>query len=130
MPIPSKKKGETPKKFMSRCMSDDVMKNEYPDQSQRSAVCMSKATEYISLIEEASFLMSHYKLESDDKAGYPPNCNEGYVEKDGKCVPLKKEEASFRYEHPKTGEVYTYNRKGVYKKDGVFLIYKGKSKEE
>ena len=23
----------------------------------------------------------------DDVAGYPPNCNEGYVEKDGKCVP-------------------------------------------
>ena len=24
---------------------------------------------------------------ADEKAGYPPNCNEGYVEKDGKCVP-------------------------------------------
>tara|TARA_Y100000296_G_scaffold73353_1_gene90740 strand:+ start:545 stop:937 length:393 start_codon:yes stop_codon:yes gene_type:complete len=24
---------------------------------------------------------------SDDLAGYPPNCNSGYVEKDGKCVP-------------------------------------------
>ena len=24
----------------------------------------------------------------DDVAGYPPNCIEGYVEKDGKCVPL------------------------------------------
>ena len=26
---------------------------------------------------------------SDQKAGYPPNCNEGYVEKDGKCVPIE-----------------------------------------
>tara|TARA_R110002051_G_scaffold244900_2_gene304731 strand:- start:945 stop:1202 length:258 start_codon:yes stop_codon:yes gene_type:complete len=26
---------------------------------------------------------------SDDKAGYPPNCNDGYVEKDGKCVPVE-----------------------------------------
>jgi len=128
--MPSKKKGEDPKTFMSRCMSDDVMNNEYPDQSQRSAICTSRAIEYTSPVEAADFLMRHYKSESDDKAGYPPNCNEGYVEKDGKCVPLKKEEASFRYEHPKTGEVYTYNRKGVYKKDGVFLIYKGKSKEE
>ena len=24
---------------------------------------------------------------ADDKAGYPPNCNEGYVVKEGKCVP-------------------------------------------
>ena len=45
---------------------------------------------YTSLIEEADFLMSRYKSESDDKAGYPPNCNEGYVEKDGKCVPSEK----------------------------------------
>ena len=27
---------------------------------------------------------------ADDKAGYPPNCNEGYVEKDGNCVPKEK----------------------------------------
>jgi hypothetical protein len=25
---------------------------------------------------------------ADEKAGYPPKCNEGYVEKDGKCVPV------------------------------------------
>ena len=29
-------------------------------------------------------------VEADEKAGYPPNCNEGYVEKDGKCVPTPK----------------------------------------
>ena len=27
------------------------------------------------------------KDQSGDKAGYPPNCKEGYIEKDGKCVP-------------------------------------------
>ena len=27
-------------------------------------------------------------LTADQIAGYPPNCNEGYVEKDGKCVPV------------------------------------------
>ena len=25
---------------------------------------------------------------ADEKAGYPPNCNKGYAEKDGKCVPV------------------------------------------
>ena len=30
---------------------------------------------------------------ADDKAGYPPNCNEGYEEKDGKCVPTKRAKA-------------------------------------
>ena len=32
------------------------------------------------------------KLYADEKAGYPPNCNEGYVEKNGKCVPMNEAE--------------------------------------
>jgi hypothetical protein len=51
----------------------------------------NKETEYKSLIEEADFILNRYKSESDDAAGYPPNCNEGYVEKDGKCVPVDKQ---------------------------------------
>ena len=31
-------------------------------------------------------------LYADEKAGYPPNCNEGYVEKNGKCVPMNEAE--------------------------------------
>ena len=30
---------------------------------------------------------------ADEKAGYPPNCNKGYVAKDGKCVPVQEEDA-------------------------------------
>jgi len=29
-------------------------------------------------------------VEADEKAGYPPNCSKGYIEKDGKCVPAPK----------------------------------------
>jgi hypothetical protein len=39
----------------------------------------------------------------------------------------KKETGSYRYENPKTGEVFTYRRKGIYRKDGTVLIYKGKT---
>ncbi len=35
--------------------------------------------------------------------------------------------SAFEYENPKTGEVFTYNRQGNYKKDGVSLVYKGKA---
>jgi hypothetical protein len=31
-------------------------------------------------------------------------------------------EGSFKYEDPKTGEIFTYQRKGIYKKDGRTLI--------
>tara|TARA_A100001201_G_scaffold89444_2_gene78389 strand:+ start:828 stop:1838 length:1011 start_codon:yes stop_codon:yes gene_type:complete len=41
----------------------------------------------------------------------------------------KAEAATYRYENPKTGERFTYRRKGVYKKDGVTLVYVGKAAE-
>lgn len=39
MPIPKPGAGEKESDFISRCMSDSVMKREYPDQKQRTAVC-------------------------------------------------------------------------------------------
>lgn len=55
MPIPSKDKNEDKNDYMSRCMSDSVMKKEYPDDKRRVAVCISKATEDCDKIEAASF---------------------------------------------------------------------------
>src|SRR5215468_905116 len=40
MPIPKPNKGENQADFISRCMSDSVMKADYP-QNQRLAVCFS-----------------------------------------------------------------------------------------
>jgi hypothetical protein len=42
----------------------------------------------IDFIKEADEALQK-KNSADDKAGYPPNCNEGYVEKGGKCVPAE-----------------------------------------
>ena len=55
MPIPSRKKDEDRKQFMSRCMSDETVKKEYPKNDQRVAVCISKASEDMSLIAAADF---------------------------------------------------------------------------
>ena len=41
----------------------------------------------------------------------------------------QKSKAAYIYENPKTGERFSYNRKGNYKKDGTPLLYKGKSAE-
>ena len=96
MPLPERKEGEPRETFISRCMGDSVMNNEYPDQSQRSAVCMSKAMEDLNTIEAMDFQLAFsptLRLKpqmADEDAGYPPNCNEGYVEKNGKCVPIDK----------------------------------------
>jgi hypothetical protein len=42
MPIPEPQGKEKKSKFMSRCISDPVMRKEFPDIKQRIAVCLSK----------------------------------------------------------------------------------------
>lgn len=42
MPIPEPKGTEKKSKFMARCVSDPVMRKEFPDIKQRIAVCLSK----------------------------------------------------------------------------------------
>jgi len=59
MPIPSKKEGEKPNDFMSRCMSDNQLKEEYPSNKQRTAVCLSKAAESLDYMEAADFSFSY-----------------------------------------------------------------------
>ena len=34
---------------------------------------------------------------------------------------------NYKYRNPKTGEIFTYTRKGIYRKDGTLLIYKGRA---
>jgi hypothetical protein len=42
MPIPKPKKGQDEQEFMSRCMGDEMMKKDFPDQKQRVAVCLTQ----------------------------------------------------------------------------------------
>jgi hypothetical protein len=42
MPIPEPKKSEKQNDFVSRCMDDETMNKEFPDQKQRTAVCYSQ----------------------------------------------------------------------------------------
>ena len=42
MPIPTPSDKETKEEFIGRCMGNDVMNTEFPDEKQRFAVCHSK----------------------------------------------------------------------------------------
>ena len=39
MPLPKPNTGESREAFIERCMSDETMKQEYPNAQQRIAVC-------------------------------------------------------------------------------------------
>ena len=126
MPLPSKNKDEDKNKFMGRCMSDPKTKEEYPDQKQRTAVCMSKACEGMQYIEEADFQFYYgaYGFEEEvDESNFVVPKEEDYIDFSEEVeewnLAASKE---FKYQDPKTGEVFTYNRRGIYKKDGRVLI--------
>ena len=59
-----------------------------------------------------------YQRVPNTKKGEPGSC-----EKIGSST----SRGDYKYENPKTGEVYTYSRRGTYKKDGTMLVYKGKA---
>jgi len=42
MPIPKPRKDEEEDAFITRCMANEVMNSEYPDESQRAAICHSQ----------------------------------------------------------------------------------------
>lgn len=41
MPIPTPREKEKSKDFISRCMANDTMNKEYPDNEQRAGICYS-----------------------------------------------------------------------------------------
>lgn len=172
MPIPSKRKDEDKNDFMSRCMSDSTMKSEYSDTGQRTAICISKATEDCDILEAGDFAFSYKtygfteevtednfyvpepeeyedwgeETEEWDWAAERPGLWENIrkkKEREGKKYkPAKKGDpdrpdpeswkkaqstANFKYENPKTGEIHQYERKGIYRKDGVLLRFVGKA---
>ena len=132
MPLPERGKDESRESFISRCVSSDKTKKEFPEQQQRVAICMSRATEDLPAIVSADF---KYNIET---FGYTEEITEDnfYIPTEAEYVDFQDTEeewdiaiANYKYENPKTGEVFNFARKGNYKKDGVMLVYKGKAAE-
>jgi len=42
MPLPKPRKKESQQEFVSRCMGDDMMLDEYKDKKQRAAICYTQ----------------------------------------------------------------------------------------
>jgi hypothetical protein len=55
MPLPTKKKSETEQEFVSRCMGDEMMIEDYKDQKQRAAVCYTQFSRRMKNKSEASW---------------------------------------------------------------------------
>ena len=71
MPIPKPKSGESRDKFMSRCLSSDVMQQDYSDYAQRFAVCSSSFDDKDKKMfdeEEQEITTGYFEVEAELKA--------------------------------------------------------------
>lgn len=123
MPIPSKKSNEDKQKFVSRCMSNETMKKDYPDSKQRVAICLGQSREKSksSLLEMVhdELLASNCSWDDEwDEFIWEIEASEVYdedgkvlaAEKNGRKVTLNK---PFRTpDGPKKFSVYVKNDKG------------------
>jgi len=55
MPLPIPNMGEDENSFIKRCLSDEKMKEEYPDNKQRLAICMQQAKKEVNNLERKVF---------------------------------------------------------------------------
>ena len=122
MPIPNPHQNEDKQKFMSRCMSSEVMKKDYPDSKQRVAICLGQTKKKTgSIIEEVHDALLANNCEWDDEWDefvWETECAAVYdedgkliaAEKGGRKVTLNK---PFRTpDGPKKFSVYVKNDKG------------------
>lgn len=59
MPLPKPEKNEKTTDFVSRCMSNEVMQKEYPDEKQRYAVCVNQTKG--SLVDKIKLILGFKK---------------------------------------------------------------------
>lgn len=122
MPIPSRRQNEDKQKFVSRCMSNETMKKDYPDSKQRAAICLGQTKQKSrSLLEEVqdNLLASNCLWDDDwDEFTWEIEASEIFdedgkviaAEKGGRKVTLNK---PFRTpDGPKKFSVYVKNDKG------------------
>ena len=121
MPIPKIKQDEDKNLYVSRCMSNETMKKDYPDQSQRVAICLGQTRTKSNLIEEVHDELFAKNYTWDDEWNefvYEVQTKEVYdedgkvlgAEYQGRKVTLNK---PFRTpDGPKKFSVYVTNEKG------------------
>jgi hypothetical protein len=120
MPIPEPKKNQNKQEFISECMSDETMKQEYPDGKQRTAVCLSQTKGHCLIESVHDALLATYACwdeewneffyEVEATNIYDENDKIIAAEKNGRKVTLNK---PFRTpDGPKKFSVYVKNDKG------------------
>ena len=140
MPIPQRKQNEDKQKYVSRCMGNETMKKEYPDSTQRVAICLGqtrkgKGSIIDSVMEILGFSLS-YECDFCDIEGDVVTASNLVVPTDEDYVDFREEVeeilveniiAKYRYVDPISKEIYYFDKKGNYKKNDRYLKFEGEA---
>lgn len=143
MPIPKPKQNEDKQKFIARCMGNETMKKDYPDNKQRVAICLgqtrkkSNASIFDYVMEILGFSVACEECDDTEELTLAnliiPNAVD-YVDfgEETEEYDLEHLYAAKKYEYldPETNEVFYFNKKMNYKKDDKYLRYVGEAKAE
>jgi hypothetical protein len=141
MPIPKPEKNENKQKFVQRCMSNDTMKKDYPNNSQRIAVCLGQTTKnkgsiLSSVLDILGFSFGEYCEECGSEenltiANLIIPSEEDYVDfgedvEEFDVTSIAK--TKYEYLDPDTQETFYFDQKRNYKKNNKYLRYVGEAK--
>lgn len=131
MPLPTQNPGENNKKFVSRCMTNETMKKEYPNNQQRVAICMNQSrsqnllSEVCDNIENNLYGFTEELTEANTVI--PAACD--YVDFEEETEEVELQIAIYRYKDPVTQEVYMFDYPGVHKKNNRKLVLMAEGSE-
>jgi hypothetical protein len=141
MPIPKRKQNEDNQKFVARCMGNETMKKEYPDQKQRVAICLgqtrkkTKGNLLDTVLDILGFSISFNDceecgdVEEISLSNIEPPKDEDYIDFGEQTEEIEiPSVATYEYVDPITWEKYYFERRGNYKKDGRYLRFEGEAK--
>lgn len=139
MPIPERKQNEDKQKFVSRCMSNETMKKDYPNTQQRVAICLgqtrkSKSTLLDSVLDILGFSIS-YECDSCDAEPELLTLSNIIVPEDSDYEDFGEQTetldlsslARYQYKDPTTNELFYFDKKGNYKKNNKYLTFDGEA---
>lgn len=139
MPIPSKKSDEESEKFIQRCMRNDTMNKEYPDSSQRYAICINQTKQKSKSNNLLSDVCSILQKKMDDDLDFENDvvdASSAFIPKEEDYLDFGEESedyifetSNYKYKDPMTGEIYYFDMRSNYRKNGRTLVYVGKGSE-
>jgi hypothetical protein len=129
MPIPKRKKNEDKNTFVSRCMSNETMKKEYPDQQQRIAICIGQTKS--SLLEQVCDIIDYdpdVELLNDNNIYIPDHSEylDAGEDEEEYIFPVV---SKYAYMDPVTQEYFYYQSPGIKKKNNRNLIFVSEASE-